>query len=175
MDKTMSNKECLLDENEREAMAGVYQELLLDHPQISPSAIATALCFMDVSAHFNLTQDAFFATFGLTSGRFSLLLLLKLGPITLTKLAKLAKVSKATMTQFIDGLEKDKFVLRVNDPKDKRTKLVTLTKKGIAILKKVMPQHLARLELFNKILNNDEVKHFLSYLQKIANGLDRTN
>ncbi len=158
----MSTEECHLDENVKEAMARVYQELLAEHPRVSPSAITTALCFMDVSAHFNVTQDAFLASFGLTSGRFSLLLLLKLGPISLSKLAKLANVSKATMTQFIDGLEKDEYVLRLNSSNDRRTKLVNLTKKGEAILKKVMPHHLARLELFNKILSKIEMKRFLS-------------
>ena len=155
-------------ENKEKPSDQIYQDWLEEFPGHSPAAIETALTFIEVAAHFNMTQDSCFAEFGLTSGRFSLLLLLKKCALSPTELAKEAMVSKATMTQFIDGLEKDLLVKRVSNPIDRRCTKIQLTTKGEQILKRVMPTHLERLNHFEQVLNKSELKQLFSLLEKIA-------
>lgn len=52
------------------------------------------------------------------------------GPASQISLGQDMHVDKASMVKFIDGLEKQKYVRRVTDKKDRRIKLVELTEKG---------------------------------------------
>lgn len=57
-----------------------------------------------------------------------------MGPTSQISLGQDMHVDKASMVKFIDGLEKQKFVRRVTDKKDRRIKLVELTEKGAKTL-----------------------------------------
>lgn len=149
----------------------VYQELLDEHRSASPEAIETALQFLRVAAKLNLGQEAKFNEFGLTSGRFGLLMLLRREPeraLSPSELAKRTSVSRATMTQFIDALEKDGWVRRVDDPDDRRAMRVELTSKGDGLLKRVLPEHLKSLTHFSEALTRPERKQLLKLLEKVS-------
>ena len=60
------------------------------------------------------------------------------------------------MTQFIDAIERDGFVKRIDDPKDRRGMLVELTDKGEERLKILLPIHIQNLENYTKVLNSEE-------------------
>lgn len=150
----------------------VYQELLTNYPQFSPEAIETILQFNKVSSIINMRKEAVLNEHGLTHGRFHLLMLLKrqepkhcLSP---SELAKRTGVTRGTMTQFIDAIEKDGFVRRVEDPKDRRGMLVELTEKGEAKLQTLLPIHIQHLANYTKILNPEERRILIQIMLKMA-------
>ena len=119
-----------------------------------------------------MRKEAVLNEHGLTHGRFHLLMLLKrqehghcLSP---SELAKRTGVTRGTMTQFIDAIEKDGFVTRVEDPKDRRGMLVELTNKGEAILKTLLPIYIQNLANYTKVLNLEERTMMLQIMVKMA-------
>jgi DNA-binding MarR family transcriptional regulator len=87
-----------------------------------------------------------------------------------TELAKECLCSKSTVTGIIDTMEKNKLIRRVDNPKDRRKKIIKLTAKGKEY-KKVSPQ-------VDNLINNccqgfDEfdLKMLGGLLQKLFNSL----
>jgi len=153
----------------------VYQELLTNYPQFSSEAIETVLQFNKVSSIINMRKEAVLNEHGLTHGRFHLLMLLKrqepkhcLSP---SELAKRTGVTRGTMTQFIDAIEKDGFVKRVEDPRDRRGMLVELTELGEAKLKTLLPIHIQHLASYAKVLNSEERMMMIQIMLKMASTL----
>ena len=151
----------------------VYQELVTNYPEASPEAVETILQFLKMSSLMNMRREATLAEHGLTSGRFHLLMILKrqanhaLSP---SELAKRTGVTRGTMTQFIDAIEKDGFVRRVEDTKDRRGMLVELTDAGEVKLKNVLPTHLKQMEHFTKVLNSEERKSIVGLMIKMVSS-----
>lgn len=150
----------------------VYQELLTNYPEVSPEAVETILRFNRVSTLINMRREATLGEFGLTSGRFHLLMLLKrqepIHALSPSELAKRTGVTRGTMTQFIDAIEKDGFVKRVEDPKDRRGMLVELTEKGEDVLKKILPIHISRMEHYTRVLDSNERKMMIQIMMKMV-------
>jgi DNA-binding MarR family transcriptional regulator len=152
----------------------IYQELLAEFPASAPEGIEAALQFLKVATVCNVRRESFFNEHGLTSGRFHLLMLLRHEPghcLSPSELARRTQVTRGTMTQFIDALEKDGVAKRVDDPNDRRAMLVQLTAKGEALLKRILPEHLKRLTRMTEILNRAERKQLLMLMEKLAEGL----
>ena len=150
----------------------VYQELLCNYQHVSPEAVEAILKFNKVSSIINLRKEAVLNEHGLTHGRFHLLMLLKreepghsLSP---SELAKRTGVTRGTMTQFIDAIEKDGFVTRVEDPKDRRGMLVELTEKGEERLKILLPIHIQNLANYTTVLNSEERTMMVQIMLKMA-------
>lgn len=119
-----------------------------------------------------MRKEAVLNEHGLTHGRFHLLMLLKrqepkhcLSP---SELAKRTGVTRGTMTQFIDAIEKDGFVKRVEDPKDRRGMLVELTEMGEKKLKDLLPIHIQHLANYTKVLNAEERAMMIQIMLKMA-------
>ncbi|MBC7713947.1 MAG: MarR family transcriptional regulator [Rhizobacter sp.] len=150
----------------------VYQELITNYPETSAEAVETILQFNKVSSLINMRREAVLAEHGLTSGRFHLLMLLKrqepVHALSPSDLAKKTGVTRGTMTQFIDAIEKDGFVKRVEDPKDRRGMLVELTPHGEQKLSVIIPIHIARMEHYTRVLNSEERKQMISIMMKMV-------
>jgi DNA-binding MarR family transcriptional regulator len=148
----------------------IYLELAKEYPEVLPEAIETAVQFKIISAQMQTDREEMFSHLGLTSGRFHLLMILKVEPthcLSPSELAKKSQVTRATMTQFIDALEKENLVIRMDDPKDRRGMLVELTDKGISKVNEIMPHYLNGLTNFTKVLTKEEREQFHFLMQKI--------
>ncbi len=151
----------------------IFKELSKEYPNVAPEAIETAVQFKIVAAKVQMDREELFNRFGLTSGRFHLLMILKgeeTHALSPSELAKRTNVTRATMTQFVDALEKEEYVQRVDDPKDRRGMLVQLTDKGVAKLREILPSYFERLTNFTRALNKEERKTFLHLMEKIQAG-----
>lgn len=151
----------------------IFRELSSEYPDVSPEAIESALQFKIVATKMQIDREEMFSRFGITSGRFHLLMILKAEAthsLSPSELAKRTNVTRATMTQFVDALEKEEFVERIDDPKDKRGMLVQLTKKGLAKLKEILPHYFEKLTNFTKVLTKEERQQFLFLMEKIQSG-----
>ncbi|MCV3738251.1 MarR family transcriptional regulator [Rhizobium sp. TRM96647] len=64
------------------------------------------------------------------------------GPQRSTDIAAALGFAPRTVTEAIDGLERDKLVVREPDPKDRRAKIVSITETGLAVMNAAMePKH----------------------------------
>ena len=151
----------------------IYQELMAEYQDAKPEAVELCLRFMQMGAWLHLSQETIFAKHGLTRGRFSILMFLRCAPgraLTPSELADRARVTRGTMTQFIDALEKDGLAERRAETGDRRSLVVKLTAKGFELLQKVLPEHLQRLESVTEILSSKERSELQRLLEKLAGG-----
>ncbi|MBN8817318.1 MAG: winged helix DNA-binding protein [Sphingomonas sp.] len=60
-------------------------------------------------------------------------------PVTLTDLGQRLFVQWPTLVRVIEGLAADGLIKRIDNPRDGRSKLVSLTPEGVAVLKRIQP------------------------------------
>ena len=111
----------------------------------------------------------------LTQSEFDVLAALRRAgiPYTLspTELFASMMVTSGTMTNRLQQLEKKQLIKRLENPDDKRSLLVQLTTKGIAVIDKVVPAH---IELENQLLSamsKEELMIINTLLKKIEANL----
>lgn len=104
--------------------------------------LTTFLHFARAASSVSLAFDSFLKTHGLLQGRFLALLMLNSEPegrATHSHLARSCGVTPATMTTFVDGLERDGLVVRKTRTDDRRRVEVALTPAGVSRLASLMP------------------------------------
>ncbi|WP_221030086.1 MarR family winged helix-turn-helix transcriptional regulator [Actomonas aquatica] len=125
-------------------------------------------------------KSAFLNQHNISNGRFTVLLLLSAavdegeaepparGP---AELAEMAGVTRATMTGLIDTLEKDGYVRREPDPRDRRAMLVHVTPKGEAFTNEVLPGYFRRVGTIMAPLDATEREELLRLIMKLREGI----
>jgi DNA-binding MarR family transcriptional regulator len=77
---------------------------------------------------------------GLTNGQFSLLMSLnRPDPATMGSVATLLAMDRTTLTAALKPLQRRGLVTVATDPKDKRSRLITLTSAGMSLLGSAVP------------------------------------
>jgi DNA-binding MarR family transcriptional regulator len=105
---------------------------------------------------------------------FSILKLLHMsnkGRIRMQDLAKLNGVSKSTVTDYIDNLEKKGYVVRVKDEADQRGLYMRLTEKGEEIAQDNEEKILKYLETCASNLTGEELETFAVLFSKFMGGV----
>lgn len=155
----------------------VFQELLSQYSDAEPEAVEAAFELLEVAGSLHLHKELLYENFGLTLGRFEILLILRNEPsraLSPSEIAQKMNVTRGTMTQFVDALEKDELVKREDDPKDRRAMFIKLTTRGELLVKKVLPEHFKRLSYFIRLLSKSERKQLLTLLSKLSNGINKS-
>jgi DNA-binding MarR family transcriptional regulator len=113
------------------------------------------------------------APFRLSEGKFVLLFLLYDRPDGLSphELAEMAGVTRATITGLLDGLERDTFVTRRTDLKDRRKIAATLTKQGRETARDLLDGHNAWIASLFTGFSANERQTFHAFLQRIWRNL----
>jgi DNA-binding MarR family transcriptional regulator len=102
----------------------------------------TCLCLRAQRAARALARrfDEALRPLALTSGQFSLMISLnRLAPPTIGATAALLAMDRTTLTAALKPLERRGLVQVTSDPKDKRSRLMTLTEDGRTLLRKAVP------------------------------------
>ncbi len=97
------------------------------------------------------------------------------GTMKPTKLGELTLRTKQTITKVIDGLERDGLVRRELSGKDRRTKKVVITKKGLDSIRESLPSTIETINTAMPDLDEEQMKYFHEILKKIRKhiiGLD---
>ena len=94
--------------------------------------------------------------------------LLYKGPLTITQIQEKVQLASGSMTAAVDRLEKKGFTRRVPSNRDRRSKLLGLTRKGRETVKKVIDHHAAALEDGMKVLNAAERRRLHALLKKLG-------
>lgn len=150
------------------------KKLARKYPQIDPSASETFIYLISMCHKLLVAGDAHFAEFGISQGRFTVLMLLMKAEepgLSPSELAEKAGVSRATMTGLVDGLEKDGFIERHQSPNDRRGIVINLTEKGRGFLDHMLPTHFERIAKIMEPLSDVERGQLKILLQKVEQGL----
>jgi DNA-binding MarR family transcriptional regulator len=117
-----------------------------------------------------------FAQFGLNPGEFDVLATLRRSgkpyQLSPTELYNSMMVSSGTMTNRIDGLEKEKLVKRMPDPNDRRGTLIQLTEKGFALIEKTVEAHVKNEHRILEALNEAELEALTILMRKLLVSLE---
>jgi DNA-binding MarR family transcriptional regulator len=100
-----------------------------------------------------------------------LLCLQKRGPLRATAIADLFSQSPRTVTEAIDGLERDGLVERVPDPSDRRAKLIHITAKGVEAVERTEPLRRQIIAQTFGTLDPAQRQSLGAVLEKLARGL----
>jgi DNA-binding MarR family transcriptional regulator len=125
-----------------------------------------------------LTQErlqVFFKSHGLQAGEFDVLATLRragapyrLGP---TQLFETLMISSGGMTSRLDRLEKAGLIVRSPNPEDRRGTLVSLTEKGMALMERMIPEHVENEAKMLAALSREEQETLGELLGKLLEGL----
>jgi DNA-binding MarR family transcriptional regulator len=145
------------------------------YPDTDIRAISDFIGLLRASSDISLALDKFLARHDLFQGRWwVLVLLLRQDDLTSspTDLADKAGVTRATMTGFLDGLERDGLVTRLPDPGDRRKYLIRLTQSGLQKLDETIPDYNQKVGALMSVLSLGKRKELLENLGQLVNGLD---
>jgi DNA-binding MarR family transcriptional regulator len=148
-------------------------ELANRYPEFDLASVETCLAFLDTTADVYEALDAHFARYGLSMGKFTLLMQLLQAPeqgLTPSDFAERAGVTRATITGLLDGLEREGWVRRQPYPSDRRMLSVQLTDKGQQLLSQMLPDHFCRTTGLMANLTATEKKTLVQLLAKVQTG-----
>lgn len=116
--------------------------------------------------------------FKLTDSQFNVLMLLYYqtedGSMNQTRLGDMLLVNRSNVTGLVDRLEKSGWVKRLDDPNDRRVKLIKLTPEGEKILSQAEKVYTSEVIQTMSSFSEKERKLLARLLEKIRNGLQRT-
>ena len=149
----------------------ILAELKTTVSGFDPRNVTTSLAILRFANRCLSSYEAHFARYGLSQGRFTTLMFLYHLPTqswTPAALAKASAVRRATMTGLLDVLERAKWIARAPNPKDGRSNEISLTANGRARLKKILPDHFARLGAAMQGLSAREHRTLITLMDKFG-------
>lgn len=87
--------------------------------------------------------------------------------LTAKEISQHTTLDKMQVSRAVARLERDGFLTRAEDPGDRRNKVLRLSKKGEALLEKIVPLVLAREEFLLSALSPEERRLYLESSAKI--------
>lgn len=130
---------------------------------------------MLVRAYGALKVDApFVRKKGLTKPRYHVLRLLHTSQekrLLMSDIVHAMNVSPTNVTKLVDGLEKDGYVRRLNNPRDKRKVWVELMPDGRDAVEEAIPGVMEHITTLWATLNADEKKVLIHLLSKLRFGI----
>ncbi|MDE1942986.1 MAG: MarR family transcriptional regulator [Betaproteobacteria bacterium] len=145
------------------------------YPGTDVPAITDFVNLLRACADISQALDRLLAKHGLLQGRWWLLvLLLRQDDLSSspTELAEKAGVTKASITGFIDGLEREGLVIRMPDPADRRKYLIRLTAAGLQKLDETIPDYNSKVSTLMSALGQPERDLLLLSLRTLVAHLD---
>ena len=100
------------------------------------------------------------------------LLVMRGGSLTPTQVARHMLRSKHSITNIVDNLEKDGFVIRVRDNNDRRALSVRITSAGLAFLNQFLDRRAEGEEQIVSCLDKEEMTLFMQMIRKLWGRLD---
>lgn len=150
-------------------------EKFLDrYPKTDIQAILDFATMLRAASDISDALDKLLIKHGLLQGRWwVLVLLLREQNLTSSpsELAEKTGVTKATMTGFIDGLEREGLITRFMDTEDRRKLMVRLTSTGQKKLDEVMPDYTSKVHALMTKLNTKERNVMINNLNTLSLNL----
>lgn len=144
------------------------------YPDANVRAISDFANLLRASSDISDALDKLLGQHGLLQGRWwVLVLLMRQDDLTssATDLAEKVGVTKATMTGFIDGLEREGFISRFMNTVDRRKISIQLTPAGQQKLDEVMPYYHKKVHALMTSLSNTDRDTMIHSLKVLASNL----
>ena len=145
------------------------------YPDADTKAILDFVSLLRAGSDISGALDQLLQQHGLLQGRWwVLILLMRQDDLTSSPsdLAEKAGVTKATMTGFIDGLEREGLVQRLMDVSDRRKFMIRLTVAGQQKLDEAMPDYYKKVQALMSVLSTAECDAMLTCIKKLAANID---
>lgn len=147
-----------------------------ESPELDTSSLAIVGRVLRIARLLEHHREIVLADFGLNVCSFDVLATLRRqGPpyqLKPTDLYSMLMLSSGAMTNRIDRLEQDEIVTRVRNVSDRRSVMVQLTPKGIALAEAVMPALFQKEKQLLAQLTEDESEQFIYLLRRFLLILD---
>lgn len=107
---------------------------------------------------------------GLTPMQFGVLdVLLAKGPLSVGDIMASMLATSGNMTVVIRNMERDGYIRREEDAKDKRRFLISLTDKGEEKIRAVLPDHVRHIDDIFRVLSDQDKEELIRILTKFKN------
>jgi len=93
--------------------------------------------------------------------------------LPLSELAERLLVTGGNITGIIDRLERDGYVYRERDTKDRRIVRALLTEKGFDLYKSFLPRYKEVMRKINSVLTTEERQQLQRLLKKLGKGIKK--
>lgn len=122
----------------------ILQSLLADFPNLNGNSVSLSLALLQTSDQLMKDYEAFFSRYGLSGGKFAVLLVIQRSPcaaLTPTECAHAAQVSCSTISGLLNGLERKGLISRSLHPDDGRMNAIQLSETGEQLMAKLVPAY----------------------------------
>jgi MarR family 2-MHQ and catechol resistance regulon transcriptional repressor len=110
----------------------------------------------------------YLSQYDLTFNQFKVLeVLYHRGDLNIGSITKLTMSTPGNITVVVRNLKRDKWITSIKDPDDNRASILTITKKGLDVIKKVFPNHAKNLCDAVKTLSDTELDTLYALLDKV--------
>lgn len=149
-----------------------FHELERDFSSFDVESVESCLAFLDATSEVYAAFDKHFERFGLSAGKFTILMQLYTAKRDLSpsEFANRANVTRATITGLLDRLEREGLIARQAHSNDRRMLTITLTEQGKKLVERVLPDHFCRTKGLMANLTSTEKKTFIKLLDKLRLG-----
>ena len=122
----------------------VFSRMQREYPQLDKAAVSAFLRILATGSEFLDRLDKLLANYGITHGRWLVLILLRRREVQQALPSELAReqgITRATMSGLLRQLTRDDLVRRQEDPEDGRKSTIILTEKGADLVGRIMPDY----------------------------------
>ena len=145
----------------------------------SPQLIETMRRFMDIAVHYSMRASGhFMKAKGLSTPQFSILMQLHhRGACGMSKVSEQFEITPAAASQLVDKLVQSGWVLREEDPQDRRAKSLKLTAKGMELIQQGIADRYHWVEPMTAKLTAEErakVSEALNIMTEAAREMEKS-
>ena len=148
-------------------------------PELKNETVEASLALIRTAANLSKAFERYIiSTFSMTESRFDVLMLLYCEPqynLDLSVLSERAEKTKPTIKRFIDGLEKQGLVKRVENINDIRKQLVQLTPEGLNLMEQMLPSYYQVTNYFMSGLSGEQQVQLTELLNQLKKYLQIIN
>ncbi|WP_374034852.1 MarR family winged helix-turn-helix transcriptional regulator [Bdellovibrio bacteriovorus] len=147
----------------------IQEEARTMFPQVNPESWYSHILLRKVTTEFEINLDKFFSQYNLSSGRFTLMILLNkyVDGLMPSELAQMVGVTQATISGLINSLEKVEIVQRTTHEKDGRSYVIKLTEKGKKTTGEILPEYQTRINKFWSEFPSEEKNQINDYFERL--------
>lgn len=133
----------------------------------SNTALKAMVVFRKAERTLNAAGSCVFKKHQITPTQFGVLdVLYTKGEMTICKLIDSILATSGNMTVVLKNMERNGWIYRRRDDKDKRAYVIGLTSDGRQLLETVLPEHIARVEESFSVMTETEQLQLIELLKK---------
>ncbi len=153
----------------------LQQNAALMYPNLDHLTLYSHILFRKITTELEINLDSFFSRFNLSSGRFTLMVLLQGTPGGLmpSELAQKVGVTQATISGLINSLEKAELVKRTTHQRDGRSFVILLTDKGQSLCNEILPMYHERITQFWSSFSDDEKNQLNGLMERMIKSIHK--